>query len=129
MEDGQLLRINCRAHWLSAEQACGRPGLGVELVFQGLGSRKADLSRCLDGHGLASGRVPAFPCGAILDLELAKPVERDFLTLGRSLANPCEYRIDNLARVSLGDPLFGGDLFGKSQCCSWISSSCVEMRS
>src|SRR3546814_9839162 len=71
------------------------------------------LPVCLDGQGLASGRVPAFPCGAVLDLELAEPVERNFLALGRSLAYPCEHRIDNLARVSLGDPLFGGDLFGK----------------
>src|SRR3546814_2479087 len=71
------------------------------------------LPVCLDGHGLASGWVPAFPCGAVLDFELAEPVERNFLALGRSLANPCEHRIDNLARVSLGDRLFGGELFGK----------------
>src|SRR3546814_11499001 len=70
VRSGHLLRSNGKARSPSAEQGSGRAGLGVEFVFQGLRGRKAQLPRCLDGHGLARCRVPAFPGGAILCLSM-----------------------------------------------------------
>lgn len=59
------------------------PGaLAVQAILDRLGSSKGQLLGGLDLDGFAGRGVAAFAGRARLDLELAKAIERDFVTLG-----------------------------------------------
>ena len=69
----------------------------VQLILHGFCRCKGQLLRRCDLDDFASAWIAAFACRAVLYLELAESVQRDFLTLGGGFGDGGEDGIDQLA--------------------------------
>jgi hypothetical protein len=75
--------------------------LAVQAILHRLGGRECQLLRRLDGDGFPGRRIASVARRRVLDLELAKAVQRDFLPFGCCVGDGPKYRIDELARIGL----------------------------
>src|SRR3546814_1740775 len=89
--------------------------LPVERVLHRLGGREGQLLRRSDLDGLAGRRIAAFTRRAVLYLEFAEAVQRDFLALRCGVRDGGEDAIDIFARIGLGNAVCGGKGVGRSE--------------
>ena len=108
----------CRAFRVSANArpsliAFLKNALAVQLVLHGLGRGEGQLLGSCDlDHGTGR-RIAALASRLILDLELAKAVQRNFVALRRGTGDRGEDAVDILTRVGLGQTMIGGQSFGE----------------